>query len=330
MTTYYKGELSGPRISWYLNGQTRDEGFCQNGKEQGTWKRYYENQKKLSEFQFNKGEREGKGTSWYLDGKVRLEGTFSRDEPVGIWSYYYPNGKKNVVASFKDGEYHGTYASWYETGRKKCEGTMAIGKMNGVWIFWYENGNKKAEGMLKDNIPQGEWLFWYDNGKKSAEENYADGKLDGKRKIWDRHGSTTIQEYVRNIPQDASFNRQTKEEQTIPVLDVDRLPIEQDFTIYEDPPPEYTIYTSEPLVLKNTAPIFPMYALRIGVRGKVAVKMWINQKGRVQEAIIEDSDNNLLNNSALAAAYKWKFRPAIYENKHVSIWMKTTFRFTKK
>lgn len=67
----------------------------------------------------------------------------------------------------------------------------------------------------------------------------------------------------------------------------------------------------KPVRIYNQAPVYPLFAVRMGFEGTVMLNLTINEKGVVKDVIIKKSSGHrLLDNSAKDAAYKWKFSPA--------------------
>jgi protein TonB len=84
-----------------------------------------------------------------------------------------------------------------------------------------------------------------------------------------------------------------------------------------------------PVEVRAVKPEYPDLAKQAGVEGLVIVDVLVGRDGRVQEARIDPRINILLlNESALVAARKWVFTPAMMKGLPVSVWIKIPFRFT--
>jgi len=107
---------SGKVLKNHMGGKTEFEGSYKDGKRDGLWKKWSENE--LSNLKY-----------------------FT----------YYRNGKKEQEQLYKDEKLSFT-TGWYENGKKKSQGIPKDGKVDGdgLWTFWYENGQKKYEGTYKD------------------------------------------------------------------------------------------------------------------------------------------------------------------------------------
>lgn len=69
-----------------------------------------------------------------------------------------------------------------------------------------------------------------------------------------------------------------------------------------------------PLVaLYRVSPVYPMIAERKGLEGFVTVRFDVNELGAVENAVVVESSNPVFNKSAVAATYRFKFKPRIFD-----------------
>jgi protein TonB len=73
--------------------------------------------------------------------------------------------------------------------------------------------------------------------------------------------------------------------------------------------------------------VYPEEALSKGVEGTVWVKAYIDEAGAVRKAEILKTDAAVFKASALEAAGKWKFSPALKDGKPVAVWVTLPFRY---
>lgn len=95
----------------------------------------------------------------------------------------------------------------------------------------------------------------------------------------------------------------------------------------EEPPPVFVPVEKFPVVLTRVEPVYPETALRAGLEGRVWVKIWVNKEGRVRDVVLVRSDNEIFNESALAAARQFVFSPATMGTGPVAVWVSVPFRF---
>ena len=93
------------------------------------------------------------------------------------------------------------------------------------------------------------------------------------------------------------------------------------------PPPDYVKYDKAPEAVKKVQPHYPDLATLAGVEGTVWVNAWIDESGKVVQAIVQKSDAEVLNQSAVEAAQQWQFKPALSDGKPIAVWVMLPFRF---
>jgi TonB family protein len=97
------------------------------------------------------------------------------------------------------------------------------------------------------------------------------------------------------------------------------------------PPPEpemFFAFDTYPQVLQAAEPEYPDLARSAEVEGLVVVMVTIDESGRVISAWVGQSDAEILNNSAVAAAYRFRFSPAKQRDVPVKATISIPFRFT--
>lgn len=83
-----------------------------------------------------------------------------------------------------------------------------------------------------------------------------------------------------------------------------------------------------PQPLKMVPPVYPEEAKKAGKTGEVVVQILVGVDGKVKEAKVLKSDNDIFNNSAMDAAKKMILSPGISkEDKVVEAWVAIPFKF---
>ncbi|MCK9408835.1 MAG: energy transducer TonB [Bacteriovoracaceae bacterium] len=85
-----------------------------------------------------------------------------------------------------------------------------------------------------------------------------------------------------------------------------------------------------PVMVLAVEPVYPVEAKTKKVEGDVWVKMWVNERGRVTKAMIENTPDQVLVNAALDAAMKTRFTPAVIDGKQVGVWLILPFSVKNK
>ena len=73
--------------------------------------------------------------------------------------------------------------------------------------------------------------------------------------------------------------------------------------------------------------VYPEEAKKNGIEGRVFVKMLIGKEGVPKRAVVVKSDNEIFNQSAIEAAMKYTFTPAMQGGKPVAVWVVMPFKF---
>ena len=81
--------------------------------------------------------------------------------------------------------------------------------------------------------------------------------------------------------------------------------------------------------LKNPAPIYPELAREMGWEGVTLLRVFVQSNGNPEEIEVENSSGHkILDDAAVKAVKKWKFKPAGIGNVSFSTWVKIPVRFT--
>ncbi len=101
----------------------------------------------------------------------------------------------------------------------------------------------------------------------------------------------------------------------------------QDSKAQKKPPSDLVQYDRAPEVVSQVQPEYPNEALKKNLEGVVWVQLWVDESGSVVETKVMKSENPVFNQSAIDAARRWKFKPAIANDKPVAVWISVPFKF---
>ena len=107
------------------------------------------------------------------------------------------------------------------------------------------------------------------------------------------------------------------------------------FDAWDAPPPppsgpqfKFIPYDDPPRPITPIKPVYPDIAQEAGIEGQVLVQCFIDEKGKVKEAIVvKGIPNTGLNESAVAALRKTRFRPAKQRERPVAVWITIPINF---
>jgi len=122
------------------------------------------------------------------------------------------------------------------------------------------------------------------------------------------------------------------EDLTLDELDFD------DFSNLDAPPPPpsgpkvvFIPYDDPPVAMTPIKPIYPEIAQEAGIEGVVVVQAFIDAKGRVKETLIlKGVPNTGLDEAAMTAIRKTRFRPARQRERAVGVWISIPVNFKLK
>lgn len=101
-------------------------------------------------------------------------------------------------------------------------------------------------------------------------------------------------------------------------------PVEDEEKIYE-----FKAVQVKPTIVLMAQPIYPEIARKSGTTGLVVIRVLIDKQGNVEKAEIYKSVT-MLDDAALDAAKRCKFKPAMQRDKCVKVWMSIPFKFMLK
>jgi len=136
-----------PKITYYENGQKKEEKHYKNDQLDGLWTRWDENGNKTVEIQYKDGKQDGLKTKWYENGKKGSESHWKNGKLVSA-SAWKPDGEPCTATKIVDGS--GNIVGWHENGQKWIEYHYRNGKLWGQTGGWHDNGQKKRQGQFKD------------------------------------------------------------------------------------------------------------------------------------------------------------------------------------
>jgi protein TonB len=91
---------------------------------------------------------------------------------------------------------------------------------------------------------------------------------------------------------------------------------------------DFTAVEKLPEMVRAVTPEYPEIAKRAGITGKVFVKVLVDKEGRPKKAVVIKSDSELFNQSAIDAAMRSAFTPALQNQHPIAVWIVLPYRFT--
>ena len=194
-----------------------------NGKLDGTWTIYDQNNQKVFEVGYSKGKRDGVAVWWYPTATKMREATFDKGLLNGKVLEWDDQGKLTRRDDFIRGQRVVKQVSRYRPNRPSEEQYYLDSKMvldgedqwweakpapfstvgqkiqQGPIRRWYENGQPKMRGQYDDDQRVGTFTWWHSNGGRKLEAAYKEGEKSDMWTWWHENGMKSIQgEYESN------------------------------------------------------------------------------------------------------------------------------------
>ena len=95
------GELDGPWIRLFQNGEMSVQIGYMNGLRHGSWSQWYPDGRKWKEGAYNRGKEHGSWRGWYDNGQQAYIHEYDNDVPTGRWTHWDEKGYKVEEATFR-------------------------------------------------------------------------------------------------------------------------------------------------------------------------------------------------------------------------------------
>ena len=90
-------------------------GFLQNGKIEGLWISYH-NEQLWSKGNYENGKAEGSYLSYHGNGQLEKKGEYKNGKKISTWFYYWYNGELKHKGEYKNGKMDGFWISYHNDG----------------------------------------------------------------------------------------------------------------------------------------------------------------------------------------------------------------------
>ena len=97
-------EFVSKKMTYYVNGQIKEEENYQNSELHGDYREYYKNGQISVKCSYNEGKKNGEFFEFYHDGVVWEHGYFTNGDYDGEYTTYFINGKMKSNELYKKGD----------------------------------------------------------------------------------------------------------------------------------------------------------------------------------------------------------------------------------
>lgn len=123
---YRGGELDGPRVNYFFNGQLSDSANYVQGDEDGYYAYYYTNGRLRQDGWYAAGKRTGPYHEYDINGKMTYATWYEDGDQSGFATYYAASGRKTSEYRFDSG-WPVYYAAFDSSGRRVRDGDITAG-----------------------------------------------------------------------------------------------------------------------------------------------------------------------------------------------------------
>ena len=170
-------------VTYYSNGNLKEEGFIKNDINEGLWKYYYKDGQLDKKGNFKNGKKDGLWEA-YLNGKIVQSYNYKLDKLEGVLITYYTEMDENFNS--------------HPLPQIEIKVSYINNKMNGIYEDFFINGKHSEIGFYVDGLKAGEWKTFWDNGQLQSIRNYLQGKLNGKYITYYKDGRFWDEEFYEN------------------------------------------------------------------------------------------------------------------------------------
>ena len=107
----------------------------------GKYVTYFDNGNTRQEIEIRNGEKHGKIRIYFENGQLNEIRSYKHNQMDGKWAMYNDHGIKTSVARYKNGEKDGKWMIWNDYGNLLYELHYHSGKKTGIWKKYDEQGN---------------------------------------------------------------------------------------------------------------------------------------------------------------------------------------------
>jgi TonB family protein len=361
---YKDNQLIGVYTSYFDNGNTETEMFYGDLENlEGSYKEYYKDGKLAIDANYRNDVRHGPYKKYYKDGKLEIDANYRNNALHDFYKEYHKNGTLAIDTNYRDDVLHGNYEEYDNNGtsvmrtlyvngqvyRSMAETNDKTSELDSNSLVTKVHDQKRYEQSKEESLIGTSWrivesggdrvlLTFETNGYfkwKTINTNNTYGRLiDNNENIWKMDGINLIISYNNGyFIMEGAFTNDSYIEGTYTSTQLSEGTFFAEKQLDQIPPSEPQVkfipYDKAPVPLTPIRPVYPDIAQEAGIEGQVIVQCFIDKKGKVTETIIlKGIPNTGLNESAIAALRKTRFRPAKQRETKVGVWITIPINFT--
>ena len=304
-----------------------------------TLKTFYPDLSLESYFSMKDGNKNGSYVLYDTYGKEIEKGNYLNNQKIGEWVRWFNHGNNGMAPRphfpfYIEIEDEGFKLDWEFTSKLTLDRDKIITTYHEdqmVTSKWYIDDVLIMEDSHLHGQKHGEWKY-YDQTLSLEEPAYISFYEKGQI-----IKESLVNFYIQPAPSKPSTPIASDEDFDDEEYDI----FETDFDEFEDwdaPPPyeeeegnsDFIAYDKAPVAVIPISPAFPEIAKSMGTEGKVYVKFFVDKKGRVDpNKIIVVKGVVGLNEAAIEAVKRSKWKPAMQRDRKVGVYMTVPVNFVR-
>lgn len=197
-------------IEFHPNEKKKLVGNYVDGKKEGIFKLYDEDENLIAVYNYRNGEKSSTDKSlaffsieksYYNNKQIKTSVSKSKFGLRQGYTYHYDSlgGLKEALFYDQDtllfsgitdslGRKQLDWIYYFKDGKVEAKGSYINDRENGVWTYFYASGKPEQNGSYENGKPVGNWEWLYENGKVRRIENYEAGNRAGDLLEYDPYG----------------------------------------------------------------------------------------------------------------------------------------------
>jgi len=191
------GKKEGKYIKYFDNNKMKYEGQFRNDIPYGLFKHYYKTGQLKAEVRFSDDGIIARNTSYYKNGKVMAQGKYINQKKDSIWNYYLDEDTLTLISyeTYKKGVLNGESVTYYpESGEIAEVIEYKDGKKHGKLIKYFPDGVLMTKSYYENGQPHGDFIHNHPDGKIQIRGKYHKGVQSGNWEYYNEDGIRVTEE----------------------------------------------------------------------------------------------------------------------------------------
>lgn len=192
-----QGKKEGSYIKYYDNNKVKYEGQFRNGVPYGKFTHYFDTGDVKAVVMFSDDGIISHTTSYYKNGKIMAQGKYINKVKDSTWNYYLNEASNPMISTetYSNGLLNGESITYYsESGDPAEIIEYKDDKKHGKLIKYFPDGLLMTESYYEDGQPHGQFLHYHPDGKLQIRGNYYKGIQSDNWEYFDENGGVVSEE----------------------------------------------------------------------------------------------------------------------------------------